>query len=789
MATVFHIRLLGSLSLERDGKPLPDQSWRSQQERRLLAILLARRGKRTTAEQLAEWLWPASDLAAALLTLRSAVSSLRRTLEPAAARASNHYIRTAGGGYAWNTAAPVWLDIDAFLALANDPVVPTDAATAQRLEYAIELYRGDFLEDEPTAAWMLGLRERLRDRYLHAVALLAHFWHEQGDYANALRIARRGLVTAPLCEPLWRQLMASQQAVGDAAGALASYEEFRHALDGELGALPSTATQALHTAILRGEAPPDAVPATRAKPVPPRQAHVVRSSAIPEPAAMVGRRHEQALLREQIARLSHRRGATLMIAGEAGIGKSRLALEAVREAASAGAQAIVLRCAPLERELPFAPLGEPLRRIVRAAPDDLLRRLPASSMAQLAELLPALHDRLPHLPAVPAVPPAERRNQLLGALTDLALLLARGTPLVVLCDDAQWADAATLALLGRLAQRAPRHSLLLLVSYRSEELVDNPPLHTLLRELSRARLLVPLLLEPLDETETAQLIATLGSVTAQELAPLVPRIRSQSAGNPLFISLTVQCVLEHHAVASLAPLLPTLANDMALPAPQGMPAIRELVLGRLARLPLPAHELAEQVAVIGRSVSLDLVELLSTSGLAAADVLLERRLFIEGADGRIGFRHDLVRSVVADSLVSPRRRLLHCQAAKALAVLHGQRPGYAAEITYHFARAGRGQDQELLHYSVVAGDEARHTFALDVALEYYAVALAAAERLGDAAPVALIQRAFDGILLANEGLLDWDAVAETSRAYQQWLARRSCSAHWNRTPCITSGQR
>jgi DNA-binding SARP family transcriptional activator len=766
MATDLHIRVLGALVLERDGEPLPDDIWRSQQERRLLAILLARRGKRTTTEQLIEWLWPAAEPAAASLTLRSAISSLRRTLEPTtAARASRRYIITTSGGYAWNTAADAWIDVEAFLALANSTASPIDAAGAERLEQAVELYRGDFLEDEPEAAWMLGARERLRDSFIRSVELLAAYRHHQGDYAAALAILRRGLVFAPLCEPLWRRLIQSQHTAGDTAGALGSYEHYRLALDRELGALPSAATQALHTAILRGEA--------MGSPPPARAAHSAPSvSATHAVPALIGRTQERELLRERIRRLAQRRGTTIAIVGEAGIGKSRLALEAVREAVDAGAQAIVLRCAPLERELPFAPLGEPLRRIVRAAPDELLRRLPASSMAQLAELLPALHDRLPHLPAVPPAPPAERRNQLLGALTELALLLARGAPLVVLCDDAHWADEATLALLGRLAHRAPRHAVLLLVAYRSEELADNPALHTLLRELSRELLLASLLLGPLDQEETAHLIAALGRVTPQQLAGLTPRIATQTGGNPLFVTLAVQSMLERHAVPSLAPLLQARNNGALLPEPRGMPAIRELVLSRLARLPAPARDLAEQIAVIGRAVSLDLIEQLGDAGLPAAHMLLERQLLVEGADGRIGFAHDLVRSVVADALPSPRQRLLHRRAAGALVALYGQQPERAAEIAHHLARAGRGQDSELLRTSITAGDEARRTLALNAALEHYATALVAANRLDLAAPVELVHRAFFGRLLAYESLLDWDGVAETSRAYEQWALRR-----------------
>ena len=106
MPANLRIAALGSLTASRDGRLIPDSAWRSRQERRLLGILLAARGTRVSYERLIEWLWPEATPETAAISLRSAVSGLRRTLEPGGGeRASTRYILTQSGGYAWNAAS------------------------------------------------------------------------------------------------------------------------------------------------------------------------------------------------------------------------------------------------------------------------------------------------------------------------------------------------------------------------------------------------------------------------------------------------------------------------------------------------------------------------------------------------------------------------------------------------------------------------------------------------------------------------------------------------------------
>src|SRR5262245_27696987 len=139
MSDDLRIVLLGPLVVIRGGRPILDSAWRSRQERRLLSILLAARGAHVSAERLIDWLWPETAPETATITLRSAISGLRRTLESGGGeRASTRYILTQPGGYAWNAASGAWVDIEEFLALAEDRGSRIEDRSS-RLERAIAL--------------------------------------------------------------------------------------------------------------------------------------------------------------------------------------------------------------------------------------------------------------------------------------------------------------------------------------------------------------------------------------------------------------------------------------------------------------------------------------------------------------------------------------------------------------------------------------------------------------------------------------------------------------------------
>ena len=675
------IQLLGPATIERNGQPLPEGAWRSRQEWRLLTILIIARGATLSCARLIEWLWPGADTEDSMITLRSVVSNLRTTLEPNAVRASRHYIDTRAGGYAWRLSEDVWVDVEAFLELTD----AQSSTTAAQAEQALALYRGDLLEEEPEAPWALFLREQLRERFFMLVEIRAEDLLAAKQYAAAADVARRGIARSALREPLYRILMRSYAYLGDIASALQSYERFRLLLDHDLGASPTPLTQTLHASILRGEVGPEPSP-DLAQRLRPRSQYMGMERTLPsDHAPIVGRDVELAQMRAWLNGLAQNKGLVATMVGEPGIGKTRLLLEVGREADRYGYQIILMRCGIHERSLSFAPLTEALRPLIRAAPEALLRQLPATALAQVAELLPALRERLPDLPTLPSLTPDAALNRITDGLVMITLGLARFAPIVLLIDDVHWADAALIATIGRLARAIAHAPVLIVLCYRSEELVENSELHVLLRNLGRAMLMRPLLLGPLDVEATTELLVELGRARSQAFPVLARRLVAQSGGNPLVLHVLLQALLEAHGTTSFARLLPILGQQTTLPDLSRSSAVRDLLTERLERLSPMARALLEQLALLQRPASLDLIEeLAGEAGLDAADDLIKRHFIVEDADDDLLFAHELVRSVIAGVISGPQRRLHHRRIAAALTAISDD----STEIERHLALSG-----------------------------------------------------------------------------------------------------
>ncbi len=251
------IQLLGRFEVWRNGIPVPSAEWRGQKTRDLLKILLLAGGHYVAKEQLIEWLWPGADPDAAEANLRSAVSDLRRVLEPDLARGRDStYIQTRHEGYHFNAASSVVVDAATF-----ERALQLEGRSA--LEATLNAYPGDLLEEDPYAEWALAERARLRGLRLEALARLAELCLAQGDASKAIAAAEQGLALDGSRESLWRVLMRAHSLNSDRAAALAAFDRCRAALTRDLGTDPLPETLALHQALLRSEWP---APAGEASP-------------------------------------------------------------------------------------------------------------------------------------------------------------------------------------------------------------------------------------------------------------------------------------------------------------------------------------------------------------------------------------------------------------------------------------------------------------------------------------------------------------------------------------------
>jgi DNA-binding SARP family transcriptional activator len=810
----------GTLQVVREDHAVTEGDWHTRQARQLLKILITERPRPVSTDRLIEILWPSSTPDAAATTLRSAINALRNVLEPDRAnRAPSKYITTQTPGYAFHAHPDIWLDVETFertLTLAQhtaDPVL-----RRQMLNDVVDLYQDDYLVSDPYADWAQSERERLRERYFTALLQLAEMQAQIGDYTDSLSIVRRILARDEVRENAYQALMRYQAESGDSAGALLTYERCRTILADELGADPSPLTQLWHQRILNGEVAPrsstqmtgsqagslapagssatlsgDAGRANQrdgdrgapqpipAAPTLPQQI-IMPSTDARFPDIFVGREVELEQVGQQLHRALAGTGELVVLDGEAGVGKTRLAIATLQLAADAGATIISASCQALEKTLPFAPLADSIGRYLQRLPDEIFPSLPLASLAQLAQIVPSLHDRVleVHPPVPDMVASAEEyRQRLIDGIAAILSALARLRPLVLFVDDLHWADPDTLAVLSRLWQRLHDLPLFVLLAYRSDDLAENEALATLLHALRRmsAAHIVPV--NRLNPPQVQRFIDRLvGSENAfgGELARL---LYEATQGNPLFVAESLRDLQERHpdipeiAVTRVdgksgAAWLNDLRHTLTLRRNQ---RVQELILERVERLSDNALWVLQLSAVIARDFSLELLETAANDDpLAGLEILLQRKFLIERPDQRIDFSHALVRQVAYDSMSALQRRRWHQRVADALVRLRRaeQNP---AETAFHYGQAGANALQPYAKYSILAGEKLLYTYGFRLAIDRFDAALNALSQLPEAPPD-LMQQALQGRGLAYESLFDPEGVTDSYGRLQTFASQR-----------------
>jgi hypothetical protein len=489
----------------------------------------------------------------------------------------------------------------------------------------------------------------------------------------------------------------------------------------------------------------------------------------------VGREAEVALLEDRLAQALHGHGDVVVMGGEAGVGKTRLAYPILQQATAADATVLSVTCRPLEQQLPFAPLADVLGRYLHSLPESALPTLPAASLNQLAQIIPSLQDRLP-VPQVPTLDGSigadENRQRLIDGIVGFLTALARLRPLVLFVDDLHWADHDTLAVLGRLIQRVGDAALLVMLAYRSDDLAENEDLSILLHDLRRhqeQKLVQVERLRPHHVRDIVHLL--LRPYQARAGVELADALYAATQGNALFVTEAVRDLLERQSAHDAPPSANGKATgdpNLQLPLRRNR-RVQEVILERIERLPGPAQELLQLAAVLGRDFSLDLLEAIAPAGpVDSLQVLLERKFLVERPDQRIDFSHQIVRQVAYDSLNALQRRRLHLRIAQALESLphaHEQ----PREMAFHYGQAGRSAQQPFAYYSVLAGERLLRTLGFRQAVVHFDDALAVLESQ-PGSPPELIRRALLGRGLAYESLLDPDGVSDTYWRLQTWAA-------------------
>jgi transcriptional regulator with XRE-family HTH domain len=452
-------------------------------------------------------------------------------------------------------------------------------------------------------------------------------------------------------------------------------------------------------------------------------------------APLVGRVADLEIIGSVLAAVAQGQGRLLVLIGEPGVGKTRLAQEISLRARAQGFRILTGRCYEPQQTLAYSPFLEALTQAVALTTEttDVAARWP--EMARLLPGQPPVHttDTRPSSGADDAA-----RQRLYYQLTGFLSALAEPQPLALLLDDLHWADGASLELLQHLARHTRDQPLLLVGTTRAVEAARQHPLVDALRDLGRDELVEQLQLSPLAAEETAALIGvTLGGAdgavgdASSISAELATRIQARSEGNAFFARQLARALQEQGGLSFSEGQwrLREITAVASTPA-----SIRAVIEQRLSRLTPHTQEVLREASVLGQVVAFDALEHIGGRGEQEVEEALEEAsgagILREGQRDQYHFNHALTRDTLYAELSARRRRRLHRAAGETIERLpaHAQR---AAELTYHFLAADEGE--RALPYALLAGDQAEAVYAHAEAEGRYREALAVAREIGDAA--------------------------------------------------------
>ena len=505
--------------------------------------------------------------------------------------------------------------------------------------------------------------------------------------------------------------------------------------------------------------------------------------ALPPSLPFVGRAPELRALRAWLAQLPTLRGRTVLLEGEAGIGKTRLAQEVGQHALRAGLCVASTKCHEIERDVAYRALVDLIEQAAALAPAGFEQRLDGAARAEMALLVPALATRWGELPQLSPELPQARQVRLFAAVFTLFQTLAESSGLLLVLDDLQWLDDASALALLHLARHASGTRVLVLLACRSEDLDGDARLVRLRAELQESGRLERMVLPQLTRAEVGELTHAVQSVaaaaTGAAAAPIsaarLDALHGWCRGNPLFLVSALD-----ERVLTQDPLETTETEPAAPPAALlGLPdRVQAVVRERLARLSAPARRLLDAAATAGRGASFELMVAVACAGpdtpadplwLDALDELLRRQWLKEdeASDDDYTFLHDRLRDAVLAEMTSARRHRLHAGVARHLGTQAVPPHALIAEHEEHAGHWEAAVQQRLL-----AGAQAEAQFAVQEAIAHYGRGLALAGQHPGTVPPQPFSDLLERRGLAHAWLSQVDlAAADLQAAVTRALAR------------------
>lgn len=441
---------------------------------------------------------------------------------------------------------------------------------------------------------------------------------------------------------------------------------------------------------------------------------------------LVGRTSELAQLQQQLSIAQQAREQLVLVSGEPGVGKTRLANELLAYARQTGA--VVLRggCYEYEATTPYLPIVEALREWVHWQSDETLKAYLNGTAPELAKLAPEIESKLGPQTANAPLPPTEERLRLFDNVARFLSRLAAAHGLVIFLDDLHWADQGTLGLLHYLVRHLRNERVMILGAYREVELDRMHPLATALVEWNRERIATRISLTRLSRDDTGLLLATLFGQTTIS-TDFSAALYRETEGNPFFVEEVVKALIEQGEIyrenenwnrKQIA--------ELAIPQ-----SVKEAIGRRLSRLSDGCIEMLRTAAALGKVFR---YAELSASARANEEELLDAldeataaQLLRANSNDTFAFTHDKIREVLYEELNPIRRRRLHQRIGETLENLYTDGEEHVSDLAYHFMQSG--DLARSLDYAMRAAKAAARVFAYDDALKFYEQAHESAEAL------------------------------------------------------------